>query len=93
MGAIGDIAFQLPDLHVIQGAIGALQDPAVHSLLPQILVWSASVALLSSLDALLCSKVMERITRLRSDSNFDLIRLGIGNTIRPCSARFPAPSA
>jgi sulfate permease, SulP family len=82
LGAVvGELEFKLPSMRSVEGFAGALWDPAVHRLAPQILIWSASVALLSSLDALLCSKVMENITRKRSDSNLDLIRLGIGNAI------------
>jgi MFS superfamily sulfate permease-like transporter len=80
-GVVGQLEFKLPGVGGVQGFLGALQDPAVHRLAPQILLWSASVALLSSLDALLCAKVMENVTRQRSNSNLDLVRLGIGNAV------------
>jgi SulP family sulfate permease len=78
---IGDLKFTLPDAHDTQGFLAALQDPAVYRMTPLILVWGASIALLSSLDALLCTKVMENVTRQTSDSNFNLIRLGIANAV------------
>jgi MFS superfamily sulfate permease-like transporter len=78
---IGEIAFELPGLRHVRGIFDALQDPAVHRMAPLIIAWSASLALMSSLDALLCAKVMEGVTRQRTDSNFDLIRLGIGNAV------------
>jgi SulP family sulfate permease len=78
---IGEISFELPGLRNVQAVFGALQDPAVHRIAPLILTLSASLALMSSLDALLCAKVMESVTRQRSDSNFELIRLGIGNAV------------
>ena len=78
---IGGVRFELPGLRNIQGVFGALQDPTVHRMAPLILASSASLALMSSLDALLCAKLMETVTRQRSDSNLDLIRLGIGNAV------------
>lgn len=78
---VGEIGFQLPTLVYAEGIYDALHDPALLNVAPLILAWSASLALMSSLDALLCGKVMERITRQSSDSNFDLIRLGFGNAV------------
>jgi SulP family sulfate permease len=78
---IGEIHFQLPDLRYVRHMYDALHDPVVQNMAPLILAWGASLALISSLDALLCAKVMEGITGQRSDSNYDLIRLGIGNAV------------
>lgn len=78
---VGEIRFEAPGVRHIGQIYDALHDPVVQDMAPLILAWAASLALISSLDALLCTKVMESITGQRSDSNFDLIRLGIGNAV------------
>lgn len=78
---IGEINFILPDLHYLAEFPQLLVDPQLQGLAPLVLAWSGSLALIASLDALLCAKVMEGITRQKSDHNQDLVRLGIGNTV------------
>ena len=78
---IGEIHFEVPGLRHAGHMYDALLDPVVQEMVPLILAWGASLALISSLDALLCAKVMEGITGQRSHSNYDLIRLGIGNAV------------
>lgn len=45
------------------------------------LAWAASLALISSLDVLLCAKVMEGVTQQRQDHNLSLVRMGVGNLV------------
>ena len=87
---IGEIHFEVPGLRHAEHMYAAMHDPVVQEMAPLILAWGASLALISSLDALLCVKVMESITGQRSDSSFDLIRLGIGNTIAAIFGSIPS---
>ncbi|MFI4982575.1 MAG: SLC26A/SulP transporter family protein, partial [Nevskiales bacterium] len=50
-------------------------------MLPSMLAWAGSLALISSLDVLLCAKVMEGVTQQRQDHNLGLVRLGVGNLV------------
>jgi CRP-like cAMP-binding protein/anti-anti-sigma regulatory factor len=44
-----------------------------------VLAWGATLALVASLDALLCLKVIEGFTKQRADANRTLMRIGMGN--------------
>ena len=78
---VGEIGFKLPSLEYAEGMYDVLHAPELLRMLPLVFALSASLALMSSLDVLLCGKVMEGGTRQPSDSNFDLIRLGFGNAV------------
>lgn len=78
---IGEFDFAMPDLHYLSGFYALATEAQWWSMLPSILAWAASLALISSLDVLLCAKVMEGYTRKREDHNLDLVRLGVGNLI------------
>ncbi len=78
---VGELNFSMPDLRYLSGFYVLLAERQWWSLLPSILAWSASLALISSLDALLCAKVMEGVMHKRDDHNLGLVRLGLGNLI------------
>ena len=78
---IGEFDFAMPDLHYLSGFYALMHERQWWGLLPSMLAWAASLALISSLDVLLCAKVMEGVTQQRQDHNLSLVRLGLGNVI------------
>lgn len=78
---IGQFDFAMPDLHYLSGFYAFVHERQWWSLLPSLFAWAASLALISSLDVLLCAKVMEGVTHQRQDHNLSLVRLGAGNVI------------
>ena len=78
---IGELNFALPDLRYVFGVDALLHERQWWSLLPSILAWAVSLALISSLDVLLCSKVMEGVMHMRQDHNHSLVRIGLGNAV------------
>jgi sulfate permease, SulP family len=78
---IGEFNFALPDLHYLSGFYSIAHERQWWNLLPYMLAWAASLALISSLDVLLCAKVMEGVTQQRQDHNLTLVRLGVGNLV------------
>jgi sulfate permease, SulP family len=78
---IGEFDFAMPDLHYLSGFYAFVHERQWWGLLPSMLAWAASLALISSLDMLLCAKVMEGVTQQRQDHNLSLVRLGVGNLV------------
>lgn len=78
---IGEFRFAMPDLHYLSGFYAIAHERQWWGLLPSMFAWAASLALISSLDVLLCAKVMEGMTHQRQDHNLGLVRLGVGNLI------------
>ncbi len=78
---VGELNFVMPDLHFLSGFYALMSERQWWSLLPSILAWAASLALISSLDVLLCAKVMEGVTQQRQDHNLGLVRMGTGNLV------------
>jgi len=78
---IGEFDFAMPDLHYLAGFYAFVHERQWWGLLPSMLAWAASLALISSLDVLLCAKVMEGVTQRREDHNLSLVRLGLGNVV------------
>jgi SulP family sulfate permease len=54
------------------------------SLIPALLVGAFSLAIVGSLDALLCLKMVEGVTGQKSNSSRELVRLGLGNMVAAC---------
>ena len=78
---IGELNFAMPDLHYLSGFYAFVGERQWWTLLPTLFAWAASLALISSLDVLLCAKVMEGVTQQRQDHNLSLVRLGLGNIV------------
>ena len=78
---IGEINFTAPDLRYLSGFYALLTGREWWGMLPSMVAWAASLALISSLDVLLCAKVMEGVTQKREDHNMGLVRLGAGNLV------------
>ena len=78
---VGELNFAMPDLRYLSGFYTLLGERQWLAMLPSILAWAASLALISSLDVLLCAKVMEGVTQQRQNHNLGLVRLGAGNMV------------
>ncbi len=78
---VGELNFVMPDLHYLSGFYTLLSERQWWSMLPSMVAWAGSLALISSLDVLLCAKVMEGMTQQRQDHNLGLVRLGVGNLV------------
>jgi SulP family sulfate permease len=66
-----------------------IDNPAFAQALPGVAAAAFGLALISSLDTLLLLKAFERITHERHDSQRELARLGIANTIASCLGAIP----
>lgn len=78
---VGEFEFTMPDLRYLSGFYDLMGGPMWWNLLPSMIAWAASLALISSLDILLCAKVMEGVTQKRQDHNVSLVQLGVGNFV------------
>lgn len=78
---IGDIGSALPDTAFLRETAGALGALPLADLGPLILAWAITLALIGSLDALLVCKVLEHLSRRRSNGDRMLFRLGLGNCV------------
>lgn len=78
---VGDWRLSMPttnlllDARELFGEADALRNAAL------VLAWGATLALVASLDALLCLKVIEGFAKQRTDANRTLMRIGMGNFI------------
>ena len=53
-------------------------------LLPPLITGALSLAIIASLDGLLCAKTVEGVTGMKSQGNRELVRLGVGNMVSAC---------
>jgi MFS superfamily sulfate permease-like transporter len=56
----------------------------ISSVIPSLLLGGFSLAIVGSLDALLCLKTVEGVTGQKSNSSAELTRLGLGNMVAAC---------
>ena len=78
---VGELNFVMPGLRYLSGFYVLMSEAQWWNLFPTMLAWAASLALISSLDVLLCAKVMEGYTQQRQDHNLGLVRMGTGNLV------------
>ena len=81
---VGDIPMGLPTLHLFPVNLDL-----IHDLLPSAL----TIALLGSIEALLCAVVCDGMTNTKHDSNRELIGQGISNLFMPFFNGIPATAA
>ncbi|HYG54987.1 MAG TPA: SulP family inorganic anion transporter [Burkholderiales bacterium] len=76
---VGEWHLAMPNTHLLLEAHDLFdgRDGLRNALL--VLAWGGTLALVASLDALLCLKVIEGFSRQRIDGNRTLMRLGMGN--------------
>jgi MFS superfamily sulfate permease-like transporter len=81
---IGAIPAALPEPSYLLGFASALTAGDLRPLWPTVALAAATLALIGSLDALLCAKTVESVTGARVPGNRLLWLLGVGNTVTAC---------
>lgn len=86
---VGPVIGALPDIDVVlRGtgkAIELVVDPRIPELLPLMLSGALSMAIIASVDALLCARLHEADGMSRVDANRELMRLGAANMASACA--------
>jgi MFS superfamily sulfate permease-like transporter len=77
--AVGQINVGLPHPQYLMGFVGLFSNPQFLEFLPVVVLGAASVALIASLDAVLCARLISSDSGHKFDGNRELVRLGIGN--------------
>jgi len=81
---IGAIPFAWPPPHFINEFKDIISGPQAMQLLPVLLTGAASLAIVASLDGLLCARLVETDSSNRVHGNRELARLGAGNMVAAC---------
>src|SRR5258706_1190563 len=81
---IGAIPFAWPPPTFINEFNYIVSGPDILQLLPVLLTGAVSLAIVGSLDGLLCARLVESDSGNRVHSNRELARLGVGNMIAAC---------
>ena len=81
---IGTIPAALPEPSYLLGFVSVLTPGDLRPLLPTVTLAAATLAIIASLDALLCVKTVESVTGARIPGNRILSLLGIGNMVTGC---------
>lgn len=79
--AIGNVPWALPTPHYLFEFPALLTNPALTSFLPVLLTAAASLAIVASLDSMLCARLVESDSGKRFSGNRELVRLGIGSMV------------
>ena len=80
---IGKIPTGLPDVEIAGEMARMIFLPAIEPLLPTIIGGALSIAVVASLDGMLCARIIAADARKRIDGNRELVRLGVGNAVSP----------
>lgn len=86
---LGEAAAQTPQLATAATFRDVIDHPAFAQALPGVAAAAFGLAVISSLDSLLLMKSFERITHGRLDSQRELARLGLANTVAACLGAIP----
>jgi sulfate permease, SulP family len=81
---IGAIPAALPAPSYLLGFVSVLTPGDLRALLPTVALAAATLAIIASLDALLCAKTVESVTGAQIPGNRILSLLGIGNMVTAC---------
>ena len=81
---IGTLPTDLPWPRFVPEFIDLLSDPGFYSVLPGLASAAASLAVVASLDALLCARLITQDSGQRLQGNRELVRLGAGNMVSAC---------
>lgn len=76
---VGRIEVGWPDLHYLVEFWNLFSNAQFLQFLPVLIAGAASVAVVASLDALLCARLIESDSGHKFDGNRELVRLGAGN--------------
>lgn len=78
---IGDIPWAVPSPRYLLEFPALLADPALASFLPLLFTAAASLAIVASLDGMLCARLVESDSGRRFNGNRELVRLGVGSMV------------
>ncbi|MBI4203608.1 MAG: SulP family inorganic anion transporter, partial [Betaproteobacteria bacterium] len=78
---VGKIDVDLPDPHYLMAFVGLFSNPQFLEFLPVLVLGAASVAMVASLDAVLCARLIATDSGHKFDGNRELVRLGVGNMV------------
>jgi len=78
---VGVISWELPSPRYLAEFASVLTNPALASFLPVLVTAAASLAIVASLDSMLCARLIESDSGQRFSGNRELVRLGIGNML------------
>ena len=78
---IGAIEVGWPDPRYLTEFTGLFMDPRFYQFLPVLVAGAASVAIVASLDAVMCARLIQSDSGHKFDSNKEIVRLGIGNMV------------
>jgi SulP family sulfate permease len=81
---IGAIPAALPEPSYVLGFVSVLTQGDLRPFLPTVALAAATLAIIASLDALLCAKTVESVTGARVPGNRILSLLGVGNMVTAC---------
>jgi sulfate permease, SulP family len=81
---VGVIPLSWPDLRFLGQFRDILSEPILLEAAPVIVAGAASLAIVASLDGLLCARLVEADSGNRIHGNRELARLGIGNMVSAC---------
>jgi len=81
---IGAMPAATPSTAYLVGLIALPANADLRPLLPSLITGAISLAIVASLDGLLCAKTVEGITGQRIRGNSELVRLGLGNAVAAC---------
>ncbi|HVZ44243.1 MAG TPA: SulP family inorganic anion transporter [Ramlibacter sp.] len=76
---VGAIPFSWPDPHYFGEFVALTRNVDFWSFAPELLTGALSLALIASLDGVLCGRLVEADSGHRVDANRELVRLGVGN--------------
>jgi len=81
---IGAMPSAMPRPSYLADLASLAMAPATWPLLVHMLPGALSLAIVASLDGLLCAKTVEGVTGMRTRGNQELVRLGLGNMVAAC---------
>jgi SulP family sulfate permease len=81
---IGAVPRGVPSPAYLRDFWPVVTTPAMWPLFPSLITGALSLAIVASLDGLLCAKTVEGVTGARTRGNRTLLRLGLGNMAAAC---------
>ncbi len=78
---VGKIPFSWPHPHYFVDFAQIFSGPQIREIAPILLGGAFSIAIVASLDGMLCARLIERDSGNRVHNNRELVRLGVGNMV------------
>ena len=86
---IGAMPHALPTARYLTSLIALPAQPEIRELLPAVVGAAFGLAIIASLDALLCAKTVEAVTGRKTNGSRELLRLGAANAAAACFGGIP----